>query len=270
MTITSMDGLVAALGASQDLKLYLPSVTNVAGGWVNLNLAGTSSFGILATPTAYGSGGTTYTQTAGTAGYPHWTAGTGTVSYLARLNATFASAGALFVYDLMWACSGFSGIVTTAQTVVSFSGMPTRNTTGLGCEIWVYCTTATGATASNITCSYTNQAGVSGHTTVSTAMITSMPAGRMFQLLLQSGDTGVQSIQSITLSASTGTAGSFGVMIVNRLATIGGLVPNVTNQFDFAGLGLPVVSDSSCLMFVNLASTTSSGIIYAAADIAQG
>ena len=55
--ITTMDRLVAALGVSQDHKLFFPSATNVAGGLVNLNQAVTSSFGTMAVPTAFGSGG---------------------------------------------------------------------------------------------------------------------------------------------------------------------------------------------------------------------
>lgn len=39
MTITTMDGLVAALGASHDRQLFFPSATNVAGGWVILTSA---------------------------------------------------------------------------------------------------------------------------------------------------------------------------------------------------------------------------------------
>ena len=55
--ITTMDQLVAALGVSQDQKLFFPSAPNVAGGWVNLNQAVTSAFGMMAVPTAFGSGG---------------------------------------------------------------------------------------------------------------------------------------------------------------------------------------------------------------------
>jgi hypothetical protein len=266
-----MDGLVAALGTSQDQKLFFPSGTTVAGGWLNLSTVGSTSFGTLATPTAFGSGGSTYTQTAGTAGYPIWSAATGGAStYLGRSEATFATAGTLFIYDLLWGCSGFSGTSTTAQSVVSFSGMPTRNTTGAGAEIWVVDFTATGATASNITVQYTNQASVSGRNTVSTAMIASMPAGRMFQVPLQSGDTGVSSVQSVTLSASTGTAGNFGVLVMNRESVIGSAVPNTNVVLDFASTGMPKLSDSAVLMFVCQGTATSTGIITGQFDIIQG
>jgi hypothetical protein len=171
---------------------------------------------------------------------------------------------------MYWACSGFNGTLTTAQAVTGFTGLPTRAGTGVGSEIWIYCTTATGATASNITVQYTNSSGVSGRNTVSTAHIVSMPAFRMYQVPLQSGDVGVQSIQSVTLSASTGTVGSFGVIIMDRLTSISTAVANVSNVSDFAALGLPKIADTSCLSFIHQATTTSSGIIMGQLSIIQG
>lgn len=268
--ITTMDRLVAALGASKDQKLFFPSATNVAGGWINLNQAVTSSFGIMAVPTAYTSGGTTYNQSAITTGFPKWSAGSGTQTYIGRVGATFATAGTLHLYGLLWACSGFNSTVTTAQSVVSFSGMPTRNPTGDGCEIWIGCSSATGATASNVTVQYTNSANVSGRNTVSTAHITSMPANRMYQVPLQSGDTGVKSIQSITFSASTATAGNVWVLIMDRYASIASAVPNVSVVADAIAAGLPTLYDESCMLFVHQASTTSSGIIMGNLSIIQG
>lgn len=270
MAITTMDGLVAALGASQDQELFFPSVTNVAGGWVNLNQAAVSSFGQMATPTAASSGGTTYVQSGISTGFPRWSPNGSTSTYAGRWGHTFATAGTIHLYDLMWACSGFVGNSTSAQTVTSFSGMPTRNSNGIGCEIWIGCSSAIGATAHNVTVQYTNQSGTSGRNTVSTAGITSMPANRMYQVPLQSGDTGPQSIQGITLSASSGTAGNLWVLVMNRAASISAPVTNVANVSDFAALGLPLISDDSCLTFVHQATTTSSGISMGQLSIIQG
>ena len=101
MAITTMDGLLSALGNSQDTKLFFPSATNVAGGWVNLNQAVTTSFGIMAVPTAYTSGGTTYNQSAITTGFPKWSASAGTSTYIGRVGATFATAGTIHLYGLL-------------------------------------------------------------------------------------------------------------------------------------------------------------------------
>lgn len=268
MAITTMDGLVSALGTSKDQQLLFTSMPNVAGGWVWLNYGATTSFGTLAIPGAASAGGTTYTQGA-LAGYPKWSAG-GLSTYIGRLGATFATVGTMHIYDTLWACSGFNGTLLTAQAVTGFTGLPARNSTGVGAEIWRYCTTALGATASNITVQYTNSVGTAGRVTVSTAMIASMPAYRMFQVPLQSGDVGVQSIQSVTLSASTGTAGSFGVIIMDRLCAVSASLVNVNNSSDFAALGMPKIDDTAVISFINQGTTTATGIIMGQMSIIQG
>lgn len=271
MTITTMDGLVAALGASQDQKLFFPSATNVAGGFINLNQAVTSSFGIMAAPTAAGSGGKTYSRTSETTGFPRFNnPGGGNTQYVGRLGLTMATAGSLHLYDLLWACSGLVGNSASAQNITGFAGMPTRNSTGAGCEIWVGCSSAIGATAHNVTVSYTNSGGTSGRTTVSTAGIASMPANRMYQLPLQSGDDGVQSIASLTLSASSGTAGNLWLLILQRIASGGSAVPNVPAGQDFAQLGFPDIAADTTPIFVHQGSTTSSGIIMGNLSIVEG
>ncbi len=271
MTITTMDGLVAALAVAKRNRVFFPSATNVAGGIINLNQAVTGAHGLLAAPTAFGSGGTKYDQSTLSTGVNEWSAGAGgTVPYLGRMSLVMATAGAAIIYDLAWAASGFSGNVNTAQNVASFAGLPTRFTGGAGLELWVGCSSAIGATPHNITTSYTNQAGTSGRTSVSTAGIVSMPANRMFQLPLQAGDTGVQSLQSLTLSAASGTAGNLWALLMKPVAMLSCPVPNVGVTADFADLGLPLIDDESCLLFLHQATTTSSGIIMGQFDVPQG
>lgn len=270
MAITTMDGLVAALATAKRNRILFPSATNVAGGYVNLNQAVTGAHGLLAAPTAFGSGGTTYAQSTVSTGFNEWAAGSGVSPYLGRVAISGPTAGTILIYDIMWACSGFVGNSATAQNVASFSGMPSRNTTGAGCELWIGCSSAIGATAHNVTASYTNQAGTSGRTTVSTAGIASMPANRMYQLPLQSGDTGIQNLASITLSASSGTAGNLWAVIMKPLVTIPIAVPNVAQVMDFASLGLQLIDDESCLGFIHQGTTTSSGLLLGQFDIPQG
>lgn len=121
------------------------------------------------------------------------------------------------LYDRLLHISGLDGTVTSAQTV---GGSLTRNTTGEGNEIWVVFYTGVGATAATITASYTNQANTSGRTTKA---VTFNVRGNeddftMFSLPLQDGDSGVRAVASVTLSASTGTAGDFGIVVARPLA----------------------------------------------------
>lgn len=258
MAITTMDGVVAGFNGAINTRVFIPSVTNVAGGLVNTQRATTTSFGQMAVPAAASAGGTLHDNSK--AGFPTMADATGS-RYLAKVEMTGATAGALHVYDRVWSCSGFSGTVATAQAVTGFPTLTRPNSNGDDLEIWIECYTATGATAANITVQYTNQAGTSGRNTVSTAHIISMPANRMYQVPLQAGDTGVRSIQSVTLSGTTGTAGSFGVTLMERIATIPLTTANIPTVLDFAALGLPTTNNGAALNIIHQGTTTSSGVI---------
>lgn len=123
------------------------------------------------------------------------------------------------LYDRLLHISGLSATVTTPQTV---GGVITRNTGGVGNQIWVEIYTQIGAVSQTITASYTNQAGASGKTT--TAVLFGATSYReiyrTFPLPLAAGDTGVQSVQSVTVTNSTGTAGDFGITLIKPLLTI--------------------------------------------------
>jgi hypothetical protein len=101
------------------------------------------------------------------------------------------------------------------QTMINSSSLP-RYTDGLGVMIKAVVTNphATGGTGFTFTCSYTNQDGVSGRTTGATSLSTQFVAGTIISsspaqlnaagpyLPLQSGDYGVRSIESVTMSGS--------------------------------------------------------------------
>lgn len=269
MAIQSMDDLVLGLANSQDQQLFFPSVTQAAGGWIWMNRATTSSFGIIADPAVASSGGTTFNQTAGTPGYPRWTAGSGN-AYIGRVGVALDKVGTMHIYDMHWACSGFNGTLLTSQDITGFSGMPSRNPTALGAELWMWVLTPIGATAKTVTVTYTNQDGVGSRTSIPVTTIVSMPAYRMLQIPLQSGDTGITSIESVKLSGSTGTAGNFGLIVMNRICSVAQVVANVGNSLDFATLGLPKISDDSCISFVNQGSTTTTGITMGQMSIIHG
>lgn len=271
MAITSMDGLIAAMAAGQSLKFYMPSTVGAGSSFFSMNTLVASSFGQMATATAFGSGGTTYTQgtTAGQ-GWPIWTAGGALTSYLSRFTFSTQLAEMLALYDLMWGCSGFNTTVLTAQSVVGFSGLPPRApANGVGLELWCICYVVDGATASQMTVSYTNQSGVSGRTTQA-IFINSMVAHKLLLVPLQAGDTGIQSVQSVTFTASTGTAGNLGLFIMNRLSTVSLTVANTNAVADFAGTGLPIINDNAVLFFNLLCSAGTTGVIIGQVDIAQG
>lgn len=120
--------------------------------------------------------------------------------------------------------------VTTAQTLNNTVTLP-RYTDGAGVRAYIVAVGTMGAGTPNISISYTNQAGVAGRTmpvtvsAVATAVqshiVHSDPsANKYFPFLpLASGDTGIRSIQSVTLSA-TMVSGSLAIVLCKPLATL--------------------------------------------------
>lgn len=120
--------------------------------------------------------------------------------------------------------------VTTAQTLNNTVTLP-RYADGAGVRAYVVAVGTMGAGTPNISISYTNQAGTAGKimpvtvsavtTAVQSHIVHSDPsAGKYFPYLpLASGDTGIRSIQSVTLSA-TMTSGSLAIVLCKPLASI--------------------------------------------------
>lgn len=268
MAITTMDGVVNGLSVGRHTVFNSPSFTTASGGWTNSQRAAVTSFGQMAIPATAAAGGTLH----GTSevGFPNLPSPSGT-RYLAKIAMTSAQAGALHVYDRVWSCSGFSGTVTSAQPVTGFPTLTRPDSNGTGLEIWIECYSATGgSTQANVAVQYTNSSGVSGRNTVSVTHISSMPANRLYPVILQSGDTGVRSIQSITISASTGSTGDLGVTLLKRIATIPLTSPNIPSALDFAACGMPIVLPNTAVNFIHQGTTTSSGTVLGSLVFIEG
>jgi hypothetical protein len=179
----------------------------------------------------------------------HTNAASGKELWLLGLEAVANVAGTLVFYDRLVHTRGLSGIVASAQAVNSVA--LTRNTSGEGVQAWVEIYTAVGATVTTMTISYTNQAGVAGR--ISPAFVfggtNGREEGRLIRVPLADGDTGVQSVQSVTPLASTGTAGDFGITLAKRIAN--GFIegPGSSCFRDFL-TGIPAmitIPDNACL-----------------------
>ena len=137
--------------------------------------------------------------------------------------------GLLLVGDLLATYRGLpadSGVAQDLSLVGSAAGASVlpRYSEGRGVRIFGDVTTAFGATPVTLTVSYTNELGTSGRTSTSTT-VASVPAGRSlainkrepFSLDLQSGDKGVRSLQTATLSGTTGAAGVYTLFLYRPL-----------------------------------------------------
>lgn len=246
-------------GALSEERFFRGSVTSKATGgiWVDM---WTSSAGYPTAGVSPGSAAGVACTSSTTGAFPYLRnpSGGGNKRYLLSVGMAPGNGAVMMIIDRLVHTSSLSGTVTTAQTVNSTA--LTRYTTGDGVMVALVCWTPTGTTASNVTVSYTNQANTSGRTTISQAAWTAgfgqgsalaPVAGQMQILPLAAGDTGVRSVQSVTLSASTLTAGDFGIILFKPLTIINMENANYQEKdFVINTNSLPELQDSACLSMV--------------------
>jgi hypothetical protein len=157
---------------------------------------------------------------------------------------------------------GLSGTVTTAQTTNLPTAALTRSTSGVGVMAAVEIYTTIGTTQTTATVSYTNQAGTSGRTSQPFLIGGTgyREAGKMIPIMPQNGDTGFRSIESLTLLASTLTAGYFGITLFKPIhfnhPVAAGLEQYGTNTFNNlvgGGMQFEVVPTNACLFQMSIA-----------------
>jgi hypothetical protein len=148
--------------------------------------------------------------------------------------------------DLLNINGGLSGTVTTPQTTNLPTAALTRYTSGEGVMAGVVIFTQIGNGFTTITISYTNQAGTSGRTSTATQFgQTNYRENNSFiPIPLQAGDTGIRSIESVTVLATTGTAGNFGVCLYKPLAMIS--FEDVTGQAPLDAVSSNCIVGSLC------------------------
>lgn len=128
----------------------------------------------------------------------------------------------IWLADFLVHSGGMSGTVTTEQT----TGLPTvalsRYTNGDGVMAAIVVYTSLGITATTATLNYTNQSGTAGRTSQPIVVPASSAPKGVLVFCLQDGDTGVRSVEGLTLAGSTGAAGNFGVLLFKPIAMLGG------------------------------------------------
>jgi hypothetical protein len=270
VAITTMDGLLAALQPFGE-DVIKAAFTGEASGQYHssLYLAGRPGAGAVPAP---GLNGAALTSYAGQIPVPALVAGKNI--HLARFEfAQAANVGAATLIDRLWHNSGLVVATTTAQAITPVA-LPSRDNNGLTDGSGVLAalevsTTGTAGAITNTTMSYTNELGVSGRT----GTIASFPAtpllGTFVPFLLQAGDLGVRSVQSVTLGTAYTTA-VIHLVLYREICSLGSVMPNVVTSAGPVELALPRVYDSSVLQFLFLLSGTAAGITNAQLTFAQG
>lgn len=192
--------------------------------------------------------------------------------------------GVLMLVDLCLYYPGISMNTLAAQTLVNGNTL-TRYTTGAGLRAGLVIQTTTGAVAHTISLSYTNQAAtagralpvtVAGTASAITPHIThSGTAANNYGpfLPMASGDTGIRSAQTITLSAASG-AGTAALCLYKPLATLPITTVSVAAERDLLNQlpSLPQIQDGACLtwLYFTGAATAASTNLYGYCDFAWG
>jgi hypothetical protein len=285
MAIQSIDNLITALSAGQTTRYDFNKITGASaytlGRWYDM-----SSLGGLPIANAWAGTAlawTTCTESAGNGtqifGMPHGGNVSTSKKHLLNMNAWATAAtgvpGTLMLVDLQGYWPGISNNTTSAQTL---TGTPTlRYTNGAGCRLFQVQTAVAGATAQNIALSYTDQSGNTGNALpVTVAMTASAIVGHISHsgvaannygpfLPLASGDSGVQNVATVTMSAAN--TGTFALCLARPLATITLSVAGLMTEKDLLNQipSLPEIKDGACLVWLygagaaTAASTTFAG-----------
>jgi hypothetical protein len=276
MTISTADQLINAMGNNSSRITIDKSAlgSSVAGEWFSLwRATGQPGQGLVPTTAAMCNhttlGGMSFTQQTSPA-----------TSYLALLEGLNSNASTtLEIHDRIAHMGGLSGIVTTAQTVnLDLNAFSTDN---IAARIgdsnysdvtwWLEWYTDTGATGANCTINVTFNDGTSNNLTTFTF---GRRLGRAIPLngLIQAADSGkyIRDINTVTLSASTGTAGNFGFTATRYRAALYIPLQNARFEDDWADLGLPEIPNSSCLTPMVICGSTTTGSLRATGKVIHG
>jgi hypothetical protein len=230
LAITTVDGVVAAEVAGNAQVLNWSKIatwTGVAGAnWSLWSVPGSGGTG------AFGSDEDDRQVTSATTGaLPFANAAVNTTLHIRYGNAACrvaSGSGTLYIVDRLLDWTGIETNTAVTQTMTSDTGLSRYSgTSAAGNVLWYEVSTATalGATPATVTTIYTDQAGDAG-TTPAVSLIVSaaqfrIPTASPF-IPLASGDSGIRSITSVTLSADMGGgAGATITAVIGRvLATI--------------------------------------------------
>ena len=203
-------------------------------------------------------------------------------SYLAYLEAVSSvSASTMEVHDRLMHMGGLNGTLTTAQTVgIDFNGATADNMAerigDADCsdiQWWLEWYTDTGATVTTATVAVTYNDGTTGNLTgVSLAATRRASFMQPLNGLIPAASGGkfIRAVNTVTLSASTGTVGNFGVTATRLLGSLFMPIANAKFSADWANLPINTIPNSACPFIAVLASTTSTGLLRGGGKIAHG
>lgn len=271
MTITTRDGLIDALANNSDrLLIDKASLSNAAAGQFFSLWTASGTPGAGSTPS------TAAVCTKALTGAFSFTNPTSPAkSYLAWLAVQFGnSASNLEIHDRLAHMGGLSGTVTTSQGALSLvTNDPGSARYGASdyseVKWWLEVYSALGSTGVNATVAVEYNDASTG-SLAAIALGATPRVGRLYPLISASPGKFIRAVTGVTLSATTGTAGNFGITATRQRVSVSAPLLNKTEVFNWADLGLPNVGDDACLSLVMLCGTTTTGTVRGQAKLAHG
>lgn len=176
----------------------------------------------------------------------------------------FAVPGQLQMVDRIIHGGGLNGTLITAQTV-STPALPAR-APAARCRWFLECYADLGATATNATLAVTHTDATTANIVV--AIPTTWRAARQLEIIAGAGKV-IASVQSVTLTATTGVAGSFGVTCELPVGVRCGVLA-AGSSIEYESLMRDMQSASPCLVGKILATNTTAGAIDGEIIVMQG
>lgn len=271
MTIETRNDLINALGNnSERFVIDKASIANTAAGqffslWTASGFPGPGAApSTAAVPTKATTGSFVFNNpTAPVQSYLAWAA-------------TLAgnSASNLEMHDRIAHMGGLSGTVTSSQGALSLVSLaPSAARVGDSnygdVQWWLEIYTALGASGVNATVAVEYDDASTGNLPA-IALGATPRAGRRYPLVSAVARRSIRAVTGVTLSATTGTAGNFGITATRQRAAMTMPLANKTEIFTWQDLGLPNIADDSCLELMMLCGTTSTGTIRGQMKLAHG
>jgi hypothetical protein len=278
MTITTRDQLIDSLANnSSRLVIDKASIANAAANQFHSLWRATGQPGQGAIPGAAATCDNTLT---GAIGFTQQTSPA--TSYLSWYAGIAPNCWSVEIHDRLMHMGGLNGTLTTGQTVnldlnanLANDNLDARKGDANFSDVswWLEWYTDTGGTGVNATVAVTYNNGSSGNLTA-VALGATRRASFMVPLnsLIPAASSGlfIRDVDTVTLSATTGTAGSFGVTATRHRSTVDMPTANKAEIRDWAQLGLPEIHNESCLFPIVYTFTTSTGSVRAHGKISHG
>lgn len=263
MAISTFDGLIAAPKQSVSW-VKTTARTSVATSWFSVfDVAGSPGAGTLAGTST--TAGVVPTDT--TVGCPVIDAfGGGATGYLMHVDFGNTVSCRIKLFDMLWKGGAYAFNASQALTAQPSYASRMPGGSFADTQIWLEQVTA-GTGVQNVAVTYTNESGTGSRSTGTVATAANI-VGRMWQLPLQAGDTGVQKIDNVV--GSVATAGTFNILVLRPLWSGRVKVANDGDVHDLTKTGMVQVFADSALTFLINADSTSTGTPEIEFTIANG